>query len=1027
MNQIAAPDKPLLILNASAGSGKTYRLVLEYLTLLFHPNAGVAKYRHLVAMTFTNKAAFEMKERILKALHNISCYQAGDEDTLALMNAIGKSLSISTDDLPEKAGIVLSEILHGYEDFLISTIDKFNLRLIRSFNRDLNIPQEFEVVMNESDILEKVIDAILAKVGTAGNEELTDLVTNYTKKNIEDESHWNFRKQLIDFCSILSKERYLELVEMLLSQEYSQDDLKTAIREQKDLLEQLKDRAKEVSSLFNALNLVDEQLPQKSKTSKPLKNLAELSTWPDKILTATVINTLNEGKYDVVFSTDLKHAIADLIDYFEQNNERYYTLVYYSDTFYNLALLQYVAREMEEVRAAEHFIRISEFNRLISLLVRNQHAPYIYERLGNRLQHFMLDEFQDTSRMQWLNLIPLVEESISKNNKNLIVGDAKQSIYRFNNGLAEQFVALPRIYNPEQNPDVQRQSDYFERMGELEEMDDNYRSGKEIVTFNNLLFEASKSIIPDDAKEFYNSVSQNAKKNFEGYVSFTSINGKDSSYDINPELLRVIEQCIFDGFKPGDICILNEKNKQGNNIAKFLTNNGYNVVSADSLLIYSDARIRLIISYLKIRNRTSNQREFMKFAELFLRLCNPEPELEYLSLFDTEPNGKKRFNSNRFIQTHFTSELHFYMNYTNLYDLIQKFYDLIGWKEIDDIYLHHFADICFNFQIGRKVDLNSFLQYIDENKYKLAIQSPKSNDAIQIMTVHKSKGLQFPVVILPNIDYSIDSKSAFLIQGNQQVFYRRIKKDSPIEAIRKFTERELNQCLMDKLNLLYVAMTRPIHRLYVFNHFAKSNLGKQIHELIGSNFPVSVTNESIQLSLGIEEKVNLNESFDRFYQPEEFGERLWHPKLVIRHGFDSDQTMLGNAFHILMAKYNSLEESTQALPFLLDSSLILPNQIEPLKILISKIFNDPKYLKWINEATSIFNESWVLSPDGTLLRPDKILEFPENIIVIDFKTGKEASSHKSQVQVYKTLLTTMKRKPVEGYLYYAQTGNWIPC
>ena len=1027
MNQIAAPDKPLLILNASAGSGKTYRLVLEYLTLLFHPNAGAAKYRHLVAMTFTNKAAFEMKERILKALHNISCYQAGDEDTLALMNAIGKSLSISTDDLPEKAGIVLSEILHGYEDFLISTIDKFNLRLIRSFNRDLNIPQEFEVVMNESDILEKVIDAILAKVGTPEHPELTALISNYTKKNLEEESNWNFRKQLIDFCSILSKERYLELVEILLQQEYSEEDLKDVIREQNLLLAQLTEQANEVSSLFNALNLADEQLPQKSNTSKPIVKLANLTTWPDKILTPTVINTYNDGKYDAVFSTELLHAIGNIIDYFDQNNERYFALAYYRDTFYNLALLQYVAREMEEVRANEHFIRISEFNRLISSLVRNQHAPYIYERLGNRLQHFMLDEFQDTSRMQWLNLIPLVEESISKNNKNLIVGDAKQSIYRFNNGLADQFVALPKIYNPEGNASLQRQSDYFEQMGKLEQMDDNYRSGQKIVAFNNQIFEASKAIIPIASRDFYNAVHQHAKKKFDGYVEVKSIEAKHSAIEVYPEIISIIEKCLKDGFKPGDICILNEKNGQGNNIAQYLTDHNYKVVSADSLLIDSDARIRLMISYLKIRNRTSNQREFMKFADLYLRLHSAQPELDYLALFDIDASGRRKFNAKRFILTHFKSESQFYVPYTNLYDLIQKFYDLSHWSETQDIYLHHFADICFNFQLGRKVDLNSFLEYYESNRKKLAIQSPKTNDAIQIMTVHKSKGLQFPVVILPNVDYNTSAKGDYLIAGDNQVFYRKPKKESPIKAIRAFTIHELNQCFMDKLNLLYVAMTRPVHRLYVFNVYEKSNMGKSFHELLVSSYPLAQIDSLVHLQLGEEEVVNLKVENDVFYQPEEFGDRLWYPELVVRQGFENDHTMLGNAFHTVMATCNSMVDVDENIAQLLDNSALLPAQITPLKAMVERILTDENYQNWVTNAEQTFNETWILSPDASLLRPDKIFEMSDHIIVIDFKTGQEASNHKSQLGAYKKILSEMKSKPVEGLIYYAQTGNWVPC
>lgn len=1028
MNSIQQSTRPLLILNASAGSGKTYRLVLQYLTLLFEtPNGG--KYRHLVAMTFTNKAAYEMKERVLQALYRICTYQEGDDHTTTLIETLSELLGLPASVFPNRAKTILSEILHGYEDFLISTIDKFNLRLIRSFNRDLNLPQEFEVVLNETEILEKVIDSILTKIGTPANDELTRLISNYTKKNLEEETNWNFRNQLIEFCGILSKERYVELVESLLEQDYKESDLVDASQRQDALLKELIRQGHLVADLFDALGMEDSQLPQKSRTSNPIRRLRTLVEWPEKgILTDTVINLLNDGKYDGIFSADLILALKQLITFYINQTEAFVKLKFYRETFYNLALLQYVAKEMEIVRENEHFIRISEFNRMISGLVQHQYAPYIYERLGNKLHHFLLDEFQDTSRMQWLNMIPLIEESISKNHKNLIVGDAKQSIYRFNNGLAEQFVALPSIYNPENNPRVARQSKYFEQMGSLEVLEDNHRSGKSIVAFNNNLFEASKSLIPLGSEGFYNSVHQNAVKQFEGYVEIKSIEAKNSSIEAYDEILRIIDQCISDGFKPGDICILNEKNDQGNRIAQYLTAHRYKVVSADSLLIHSDARIRLVVSYLKIRNKTSNHREFMKFADLFLRFTIQDPELAYLALFEEDANGRRFFSIARFINTYFNEEALFFVNYTNLYDLIQKFYDLMGWQETADIYLHHFADICFSFQIGRKVDLNSFIDYYDKNQHKLAIQFPKTNDAIQIMTIHKSKGLQFPVVILPNVNFSInDTMSYYLIPGVDQVYYRKLSKNSPIEDIRKFTEKESNQFFMDKLNLLYVGMTRPINRLYVFNLYESNKMGKPLHELLSNIYPEYLTEGVLNLTLGKKEQATSKVETDTFYHPEEFGDRLWYPELVVRQGFDSDQTLLGKAFHRIMASCSSVQEVPEFIQILEDQSEILLEYRTVLYEMSKRIFSDSNYIAWMENAINIYNESWIMTPEGSLIRPDKILVLPDKVIILDFKTGKHQSEHRVQLTEYMNTISQMMSNPIEGYLYYCQSGEWITC
>ena len=1021
--------RPLLVLNASAGSGKTYRLVLEYLSLLFDAQGGAGKYRHLVAMTFTNKAAYEMKERILDALHDISTYKEGNEGTLRLMEKISESTGMPVHSFPTKASEILSEILHGYEDFLISTIDKFNLRLIRSFHRDLNLPQEFEVVMNESEIMEKVVDAMLVKIGTPGNESLTKLVENYSKKNLEEETQWNFRQQLISFCSILSKERYFGLVKQLLENHYSEQDLHHALLEQRRLLHTLTAKCKEVYELFVNASVPLEKLPQKGKTQRAFENLANVTEWPTSLITPLIIKTLNEGKYSQVFSPTLLTAFEELINYHSGQTENYFKLQYYHETFYNLALLQYVAREMAHVRQEEQFVRISEFNALIGELVQDQHAPFIYERLGNRIHHFMLDEFQDTSRLQWMNLIPLVEESLSKGNKNLIVGDAKQSIYRFNNGLAEQFVALPGIYNPENNGELARKSAYFKEQGTLEQMTRNFRSGKSIVAFNNGFFETLRDELPESGIEFYQTVEQQAMKSFEGYVEILSEPKKTSEVDVFAEILLQIQRCLEDGFKPGDICILNEKNHQGNEIAQYLMHNNYKVVSSDSLLIDADQRIRLILSYLKIRNKNSNRQELMKFAELYLRLLHEDSELKYLNLFTIDPRtSRRKFSTETFISTYFHKPSTFYFNYSSLYELIQKLYAMLGWKEMQDLYLHHFCDIAYHFQQGKRVDLNSFLEYYEKNKHKLAIHFPKTDDAIQIMTIHKSKGLQFPVVIIPSADFRInDTQSYYLIPGSDQVFYRKLSKNSPIEAIRSFTLAENDQYEMDKVNLLYVAFTRPIHRLYVFNVF--ENYGKTVHETLCDTYPNSLSDATFRLTLGEETAVDIPAKPFEYYSPDDITDFLWHPKLALRQDFESEDVRMGTLFHQLISECaHSLEVESHLVKLQMEDQITLEVS-DKLRKMACELLEDTLYNQWMNSSLKIRNEAWLMGPDYRMMRPDKIIECPNETIVIDFKTGNPTERNKQQVSSYKEAVTRCygESTTVSAYLYYTQTKEWVSC
>lgn len=1022
-------------MSASAGSGKTHQLVNFYLEIVLGQNNSDRKFKEIVAMTFTNKASFEMKERILEtldAIANNSGNRTKIEDTIHYLT---ERLSITKEILEQRAGIVLTEILHSYEDFQVSTIDKFNLRLIRSFARDLDLPQEFEIILNEREILEKVVDAILVKIGKNSNSELTSLVENYTKKNLDEGTAWNFRSQLIDFSSILSTEKYHEIVKKLIALPITESALHDARKQQKVIFNNFRDSCNKMVAFFENEQIDLNKIPNKSKTYNPILALKNLEDWSIKkgtsLFTPNFMDGLSTG-FNGTFSIELTNLLQDLSDTFEIQYPEYIKLKYFSDTFYNLALLQFVAKEMESMRMDEQFIRISEFNKLVSHLVQDQEAPYIYEKLGMRLNHFLLDEFQDTSRLQWLNLVPLVHESISKGNKNLIVGDPKQSIYRFNNGLAEQFVALPGIYNPEKNPHIELKSEIFKEASHVIELDSNFRSAKEIITFNNSFFQNIKRFIPKHSLEFYKSITQKTIKKNEGFVQFISSPIKAIDINVNLEIKKIIEKCVLDGFKPGDICILSERNQEGNEIAQFLTKEGFKVVSTDSLLVHNNLKIRLCVSYFKRRERPSNIQEAKKFAELYLRVMYPNSATLYMDLFeDKQSNGKinRVFKEDDFLMKYFGGYDNFFMNYDNLYDLIQKLIGLLGWNEVEDAYLHHFADTCFNFQIGKKVDIASFLEYYESKKEKLAVQLPETDDAIQIMTIHKSKGLQFPVVIIPRLDFSIsNSRSNFLIEDGNRVYYRQLNSDSPIERIREFTEIEKEQILMDKFNLLYVALTRPEYRLYGFNIFKTKNLGTTFDEILGEIEPELKLETIKKLTIGKETKVSIEHlQKDEFYKPENTTDRLWYPELVIKNQVYNEAQNFGNGFHELVSKCKDVSEIESTAQLLVFEGTLDPNLQDIIKEAVHTLFKHVKYRQWLKEGIAVKNEQWIITPDGKLHRPDQIIETPECIIIIDFKTGLVHQNHKKQILGYKEILEQMQSKEVLAFLYYSQNDSLLAC
>ena len=412
MSNNTRQEKPLLVMSASAGSGKTHQLVLEYLSILLEEKNSVGKYKSIVAMTFTNKAAMEMKTRIINTLDGLATRNTSTKISSMRENLL-EALPIDELELMARAKQTLHEILHGYEEFHVSTIDKFNLKLIRSFSRDLDIQGDFEVVLNESQVLAEVVDSMLNRLGVDGYENLTALVKRYAKFNFEEGKKWNFRDQLIDFAGVLSNEKYHAHVQKLIEMTLDDDAFKNLLKEIKDIEGPFLLAAETLYNTYVSLGLDVDKIPNKSVTNNQILALGKYDYFPIKksgLFTKKVDDLLkDEAKCDFI-PNELRLGLLNIDEDFQGNIPRFLLLEAYKNNFFNMALLQFIASEMEIIKKEEQIIRISEFNKMISVLVRDEEAPYIYERLGNRLSYFLLDEFQDTSRLQWLNLIPLLHE-----------------------------------------------------------------------------------------------------------------------------------------------------------------------------------------------------------------------------------------------------------------------------------------------------------------------------------------------------------------------------------------------------------------------------------------------------------------------------------------------------------------------------------------------------------------------------------------------------------------------------------------
>ncbi|MBW7868657.1 MAG: UvrD-helicase domain-containing protein [Brumimicrobium sp.] len=1044
--------KPLLVYSASAGSGKTFSLVQSYLKLVLgnHPVNGFNpnQFSHILAMTFTNKAALEMRERIIQALnwlaHPNSLTDGEKKKVTSIINGVIKSTKLSPQEIEKRAGNVLSNILHNYADFNVLTIDKFSLRLIRTFSKDLDLQDNFKVSLDADSMLNEVIDELISRIGVTGEEEITNLTVTYAKRNSDDGNRWDFKDNLADFSKVLTKERDQKYIKELLQQTFDTDTYENIQNEIKQIEIEHQTRCKELFEYFVSLGTSPEEYYQGGKSGGMFHLLSKLDersiskvNAPNSYITAYLNN--DEKVLKKPMDAQLLRRVQDLITYEEDKAKKYFTLQIRRKDFYNLALLKFVANELEEYKEKENIIGIYEFGLKISTLLSEEKAPYIYERLGNRYNHYLLDEFQDTSRLQWLNLIPLVHESISHNHDNLIVGDPKQAIYRFRNGLVEQFVALPEIYNPEKNQNLQQISHYFKIQGKKLPLQDNYRSSKEIVQFNNDFFLDFLARSPKNLSEYYADIKQNPMGNEGGAVHFHLEPKKTCKEDIF--LLDKVDSCIKDGFSPGDICVLCRNNKEGNLFAQILINAGYAIVSSDSLIVSSDKSVQLCIDYINLRRNEGNKSLQIKFATTYLVSLNKDPVESLLPYWINQKVGN--FNFIQFAIDFFGNINGLFFPYENMYDLGKKLMKILHKDELSNPYLHHLMELFQEFDLHEGPDIRVFMERWHEKLYKSSLQMPENENAIRIMTVHKSKGLEFPIVIMPKVDWNISTSrnTHFLFADDGSLLYTRIKQQGkdyiPDYMVNAYNE-EYERVFLDELNTLYVAFTRPIYRLYVYLEESNkekekdySSISQVITEIIQNwNHPeiaTEITDNSFQIG-ELHSKVNTKaaESEIQEFHATNLTDFLWFPKLALQdeEALDtenlSEEQQKGNQIHLALSRITHLSDITSIIEELTTTGKINKQWKDEIAQTVEEVLQLLSQQAFVSTANQTINEQDIIINETEMKRPDKIYISDRSITVVDFKSGTPRPSYKKQVNNYCIALNEMSGKPTEGYLLYTK-------
>ncbi|HEX7410746.1 MAG TPA: UvrD-helicase domain-containing protein, partial [Bacteroidales bacterium] len=761
-----------VVYKSSAGSGKTYSLVKEYIILaLSQPD----NYCHILAVTFTNKAANEMKQRILTNLRQLAD-PIVFKNTATVKSMLPELCTITgqtTDELSYNAGLILTRILHNYSDFAISTIDSFVNRIIRTFARDLKLPLNFDVEMNSSRLIDQAIDRLIARVGN--DKQLTDVLIEYIENKADSENGWNIEGDMAEFGKQLFNEQGILKAEKLkeLSLDVFSNAEKTMIAFRRTFEKHVSEIAKEAMAIIlskgidnNSFyygkqgignyfsNLANGRMDKLAPNTRVLKTVEE-DCWYTAKTDAEQVHAINE----------IKGALGDyylaITDYASGANLQCYKLFgLLVFNLYPLALLSEMEKEIAQIRSETNIVHIFEFNRRIAEIVMNEPVPFIYERLGEKFHHYLIDEFQDTSRLQWMNLLPLLENSLASGYFNMIVGDGKQAIYRWRSGYVEQFVNLPFIENPSGDEYIGQRETILRQNYEEKLLDTNYRSQQGIVNFNNDFFDHAAGILSGDLQRVYEHSQQIPKSNAEGgFVSLEFIDkGPDDEKVADRMLARSLElvQSLItkDHYALNDIVVLTRSKKDGSLVANCLVDAGIPVVSSESLLLSASPEVKMMVAMLRILLNPADKVAVVEAIHLMAKWNSGGSEDLHKVWSGVLPNirGEAPIPQTGFIE--FLQQLGIDFNPTNLqrlplYDLCEQLIRMFGLNTNPNAYLQFFLDVVHKQGVTRGMGLSAFLDYWDEQQAELSVVVPEQLDAVRIMTIHKAKGLEFPVVIFP--------------------------------------------------------------------------------------------------------------------------------------------------------------------------------------------------------------------------------------------------------------------------------------
>ncbi|MHA8098633.1 UvrD-helicase domain-containing protein [Aquirufa aurantiipilula] len=1094
----------LQLFSASAGSGKTYTLTLEYIKLSLHEVEPRGYFRRILAVTFTIKAAEEMRSRIIQALSGISAYpeftgftEKDKSDAIELLNRIQQDLSkqgieLSLDELSTRSLITLQQILQDYGLFSVMTIDAFVQRLSSSFVEELHLPSQFEVIMDIPSLMNDLMDQLLDKVNQSGDPVLTDLVLSFARQEVIDGRNWNrIRQSLIDFLRISFDENYFGIkheMDAFSMSDFLQIELQLHTKIQA-VEEQVGEISKQIMYLIDSIAIQDSDLTGgangpihtfrkfvqgqsflESNKYVKLRNAIDQNKWH-----AAKVDPIAKSNIEVI-SDQLTDLAREFVELYDEEIFRYLLFKLIAKDLKKIALISSINQEYQVYQHEQSSISISEFARRINEIISQDPVPFIYEKLGDRYFHILIDEFQDTSILQWKNFMPLLENTVSLGKRNLLVGDAKQSIYKFRGGEVGLIASLTS-QNPALIGDKIAQSefdqvrfDYLIQQIQLNELAFNYRSAPEIVEFNNALFtwisnqpnyQSLCALLEPVYGHRMTQIPQVSTNKLSGQVDvlvfkkpvITSDNKDVEAKWMLQNVLNLIEYNVSKGFCLGDISLLTRKNKDAKFLALQLKEAGYPVISADSLLVYYSSLVSFILALLKMKVDSQKPLLLFEAAYALADIHGKEISLEALKfLQDQSKKADLQLVMNQYIQKFYGIQMNAIWEEDSLFDVVYHsigIFDLFNQAEGSE-YILKLLDIIQDFTLKNASTISDFLDYFDLNKHSFSISCPENVDAITITSIHKSKGLEYPVVILPfaswshqagerdKIWYKLDiEEEAFQLneKGALPHFYARANANDvdafPSLVIQKQQERDA--IFLDALNMLYVASTRAKQHLHILfsepnpdSHARTKTIFEQSIGKLLKDYLQYFKPEADDLPSFVEEEYHEHSAYYLISQSEKFITKpnLTNSEIHINLPLDAktsrkpllrvksaqadlytlakEKRELGEIIHKQLENLKSFED--------VQLKDVLPEIVELLEIDEIKQFFIPGEL--------FISEEDILLPDGNVIRPDRVIKKKESLIVVDYKTGKKEEKHLTQVNSYCEALRKMGYVDVQGAIIY---------